>query len=99
MEGWKKGRVEELEERESLSGLIFDFSPSLSQTCFTINAVGTAKVWYVWSRNKNVIYMNEHSLKRTKSHGAWARRFIFILCYQSVVEMKLKIISIYHDFD
>lgn len=59
----------------------------------------TADVWDAWSRNNNIIYMNEHSMSRSESHGAWARRFIFILCYQSVVKMKLKIIPIHHHFD
>ena len=59
----------------------------------------TTNVWDARSRNNNVVHMNEHSLSRSESHGARARRFIFIPCYQSIVEMKLKIISIHYDFD
>ena len=64
-----------------------------------VNIMRTADVWDAWSRNNNIIYTNEHSMSRSESHGAWARRFIFILCYQSVVKMKLKIIPIHHHFE
>ena len=59
----------------------------------------TADVWDARSRNHNVIYMNEHSVSGSETNGAWARRFIFILRCQSVVEMKFEISPIHHVFD
>lgn len=43
--------------------------------------------------------MSEHSKSCSESDGARERRLIFILCYQSVVEMKLEISPIHYDFD
>ena len=67
--------------------------------CIEVNIVRITDVWDTRSRNNNVIYMNEHSKSCSESNGARERRSIFILRYQSVVEMKLKMSPIHYDFD
>lgn len=86
-------------KRKSSSGRIFDFPPSRPQTRFRVNAMWATNVWNFGSRNGNIIKVNDQPGTYLKRHSARHRGFIFVLGYEIVVEMKLEIVLLRHDFD